>query len=56
MISIVWKWWEWMHACMNENARYDSAQIVNNNKIDTNGSEINHHKRLLQDANLTLII
>jgi hypothetical protein len=32
-----------MHACMNENARYDSEQIVNNSKIDTNGSEINHH-------------
>ncbi len=43
MISIVRKRWEWMHACMNENARYDSAQIVNNSKIDTNGTEINHH-------------
>jgi len=33
-----------MDACMHdENARYDNAQIVNNSKIDTNGSEINHH-------------
>jgi hypothetical protein len=30
-------------ACMNENARYDIAQIVNNSQIDSNGSEINHH-------------
>jgi len=40
VISIVRKWWEWMHACMNEIARHDSAQIVNNSKIDINGSEI----------------
>lgn len=43
-----------MHACMNENARYDSAQIVNNDKIDTNGSEINHSQETSSRCELNL--